>query len=168
MGSGGPGLASMAALVEGTLESFSHVAAAGIASGRHRLRSHAAAPTGAADEEQLCVPCDPVGVEQLSKTRDKGRIDPAVRERLPLDRHDPLPNLFQIRKPDEGPFCSRPHVDQNRPWIILEVRPHLLDVNVHNTDILTHPASALHNATRLRYPTHPRRPHAGGHATLLK
>lgn len=116
---------SVSLAIEWSLEALRYVVAASVTRSHHRLRSHPTAPSRAANEVEISIFADPVDVEQLGQFSDEARIDPAVRKRLPFERQYTLPDRLQIGEPNECPFCSRPHVDQNGTLIVFELCPSL-------------------------------------------
>src|SRR5690606_19491406 len=65
---------------------------------------------------------------------DEVRINPVVGKRQPLDGRHTLAQRAEIRNSDEGPFCSRPHIDQNSPGVSLEAGPNLVHGHVLDFD----------------------------------
>lgn len=127
----------MAIGVEWPLESIRHVEALSVALRCHGLGCAQAAYPGSAQEIEAprAIRADPVKL--ALQVSDEVAIRPAVWKALPLHEQHPLSDGCQIWQPYERPFCSCPHIDQNRPLVFLKARPDVLDGRIPYLSRLT-------------------------------
>ena len=140
----------MAIGVERPLETVRHIPTSSIADVRHGFRCHATARAGSAYEKQFAVFSGARRIERFGHPLRKARINFAFGACLPFDRENPLTDLVEIGQPHESPFCSSPHIDQNRPCILREVCPDLFHRHVLDVDDFQRLHLRLHSQTGLK------------------
>ena len=87
---------------------------------------------GTCNEEEVVVRLSAKRLELAGETLNK--IDSLVRKSLPLDRHNAFVQRAEIGKSDERPFCSCPHIDQNRVLVSLETGPSCISGHIFDFD----------------------------------